>query len=90
MVGKPYQKAYRLSATATGNWQKIDGYYSGKGIDLLHLSFPRYLNVIYSWAMTNQTQEAAEKWEMELTSPLPGQKETDSYAQAELDQIKNM
>ena len=89
MVSPPYQRAVRLSATATGNWQSIDGYYSGQGIDLLRLPFSRFLSVVFVWAMTNLPEEDGKKWQAELDKPIPGQ-QSKYNADAELAQIKNM
>lgn len=87
MVGPPYQAAVRLSAVATSNWTQIDGYYSGKGVDVLRLPFSRFLNVIYVWATSNQSQEDADKWVAKLNLPLPGQMQTDESADDELAQL---
>ena len=87
MVGKSYQAAVRLSATASGNWTLIDGTYAGKGVNILDLPFSRFLNVIYVWATTNQSQEDAEKWIAQLELPLPGEPETSQSADDELAQL---
>lgn len=87
MVGPPYQAAVRLSATAAGNWGQIDGYYSGRGVNILTLPFSRFLNVIYVWATSNQSQEDAEKWIAKLDSPLPGQTTSRKSAEDELAQL---
>ena len=87
MVRPPYQTAVRLSATATGNWTRIDGTYAGKGVNILDLPFSRFLSVIYVWALSNQSQEDGEKWEAQLAVPLPGQPETSQSADDELAQL---
>ena len=90
MVCPPYQRAVRLSAAATQNWQQVDGYYSGKGVDILNLPLSRYLSVIHTWAMQAQSQEDAEKWERDLDKRIPGQVHYEVDVEAELAQLKNM
>lgn len=70
MVGKSYQASVRLSETAVHNWARIDGEYTGKGVDLLALPFPRFLNVVYVWALEHQSQEDAEAWVAGLEKPI--------------------
>jgi hypothetical protein len=77
MVSPPYQVAVRLSACAAFNWPRIDGRYTGQGIDLFHLPFSRFLSVIYAWAIERMNKEEAEKWEAMLTAPLSGSDEGD-------------
>lgn len=84
----PYQKAVRLSAVAASNWERIDGHYSGQGVNILDLPFPRFLNVIYVWAMERMSSEDGEKFDMELMKPLPGQETFEDDAQWELEQLK--
>lgn len=92
MVGKRYEAAVRLSATAAGNWSYIDGTYSGQGVDLLTLPFDRFLNVIFTWSLnTMHDAEERRKWLAELDGPLPGQAHRHSMdAQAEIDQLNNL
>ena len=54
---------------------------------ILTLPFPRFLNVIYVWATSNQSQEDAEKWVAQLELPLPGEPITAKSAQDELAQL---
>ena len=90
MVGKKsYQTAVRLSATATSNWQRIDGHFSGQGIDILTLPLSRFLSVIYVWAMEHQSEEDAERWEAELDKPLPYQSEL-SLVEDEMKQLEQL
>lgn len=72
MVGKSKEAAVRLSEIAVHNWSRIDGEYSGKGIDLLAYSFPRFLNVIFVWALEHMSQEDAEKFIANLDNPVKG------------------
>lgn len=89
MVGPPYEAAVRLSATATSNWQSIDGDYSGKGVDILTLPFSRFLSVIYVWAIEHMSAEDGEKWKAMLTAPIPGhERRTDGLN--EIDQLNNL
>ena len=73
MVGPPYQVAVRLSACAAFNWPRIDGRYTGQGIDLFRLPFSRFLSVIYAWAIEKMSKEDAEKWEAMLLAPISGE-----------------
>lgn len=66
----PYEAAVRLSEAAIGNWQGVDGHYSGQGVDILRLPLSRFLSVIYVWCM--ERVEDAEKWDARLNDPLPG------------------
>lgn len=87
MVGKKsYQVAVRLSGTATSNWERIDGQYSGQGTDILTLPLARFLNVVYVWAMEHMSEEDAEKWEAELERPLPNQSDR-NIAETEIAQM---
>lgn len=88
MVGKSKEAAVRLSEAAVHNWARIDGEYSGKGIDLLALPFPRFLNVIFVWVLEHLSQEDAEKFLADLDKPIgstspavPDDKFDDSYNQ---------
>ena len=77
MVGPPYQVAVRLSACAAFNWPRIDGRYTGQGIDLFHLPFSRFLSVVYSWAIERMGKEDAEKWDAMLSAPISGDYDSD-------------
>lgn len=70
MVGKSKEATVRLSEAAVHNWARIDGEYTGKGVDLLTLPFPRFLNVIYAWLLEHMNQEDAEKFVKNLDSPI--------------------
>ena len=72
MVGKSKEAAVRLSEVAVHNWSRIDGEYSGKGIDLLALPFHRFLNVIYVWVLEHMAQEDADKFIATIDSPVRG------------------
>jgi hypothetical protein len=72
VVGKSKEEAVRLSEAAVHNWARIDGEFSGKGVDLLALSFPRFLNVTLVWVLEHLGQEDAEKFLADLKKPLKG------------------
>jgi len=91
VVGKSFEAAVRLSVTAAQNWARIDGEYAGKGVDLLSLPWPSFLNVIYVWALEHQSEEEARKWLEKLDSPLPGQQARNTEPDAnEIDQLKHL
>lgn len=85
MVGPPYPRAVRLALTAAGNWTRIDGQFTGQGIDILRLTFSRFLNVVEYWALERMSQEDAEQWLAELDLPLPGHEGED-----EMEQLKHL
>lgn len=85
MVGPPYPRAFRLAITATGNWTRIDGQFTGQGIDLLRLPFSRFLNVVEYWALERMSSEDAEQWLAELDAPLPG-----FTGEDEMEQLKHL
>jgi hypothetical protein len=84
----PYQKAVRLSAVAASNWERIDGFYAGKGVNILDLPFSRFLSVVYVWATERMSSEDAEKFDQELLKPLRGQELTEDDRQLELEQLR--
>jgi hypothetical protein len=88
VVGKRFPEAVRLACVAAGNWRQIDGHYSGKGVDLLALPLPRFLNVIYDWAMNHQSEEDALRWSETLASPLPSS--SDEMDGNEIDQLSKL
>ena len=47
--GNPYDAGLGLLTWARqpGTWQELDGEYLGRGVDLLKLPLPRFLNVLY-------------------------------------------
>lgn len=92
MVRPPYQTAARLSGTAAVNWVQIDGTYSGQGVNILHLPFHRFLNVVFAWCAERIPEEDRERWLVELETPLPSQsiRSDEAEAQAEIDQLKNL
>lgn len=70
MVRPPYEAAVRLSAAAIGNWDALDGYHSGQGVDLLRLPPSRFFNVVMYWVASRI--ENPEVWLGRLADPLPG------------------
>jgi hypothetical protein len=76
VVGKRFREAVRLASTAAGNWARIDGVYSGQGVNLLALPLCRLLNVILVWALEHQSSEDGQKWLDSLNGPLPGESKT--------------
>ena len=85
MVGPPYPRAVRLALTAAGNWTRIDGQFTGQGIDLLRLPFSRFLSVVEFWALERMSSEDAQQWLAELDLPLPG-----SDGEDEMEQLKHL
>jgi len=70
VVGKSKEASVRLSEVAVHNWARIDGTYSGQGVDLLAYPLDRFLNVVLVWALEHMGQEDAEKFLKTLDSPL--------------------
>jgi hypothetical protein len=88
VVGPPYPRNVRLALTATGNWTRIDGQYSGQGVELLNLPFSRFLSVVEHWALERMTGEDAERWLAELDRPLPGTPDGQFSEEDEMEQLK--
>ncbi|QWY82849.1 tail assembly chaperone [Arthrobacter phage SilentRX] len=88
--GKSFEAAVRLSATAAQNWPLIDGEYSGKGVDVLSLPFPSFLNVIYVWTLDHLSEEDRTKFIQQLDRPLPGEAQDSEMDGSEMDQLKNL
>ena len=86
MVPKSPQAARRLSEIAIGHWDRIEGHYAGQGVQLLTYPFPRFLNVILTWALEHMSQEDGEKFLKTLDSPegstaVPDEEFDDSFDQ---------
>ena len=85
MVGPPYPRAVRLAITAASNWPRIDGQFTGQGVDILRLPLSRFLSVVEHWALERMSSEDAEQWLAELDLPLPG-----SEGEDEMEQLKHL
>jgi len=82
VVGTPYTVAARLYTIAAGYWTEIDGEAALHGVELMHLPLDRFCNAIYAWAI--QRVEDKERFDFELTRPVPG-KVRDTDVEQELD-----
>jgi hypothetical protein len=87
VVRPPYPRTVRLASTATSYWARIDGQYTGQGVDLLSLPLSRFLNVVQAWALERMSGEDAEQWLIELDTPLPGDEFNE---EDEMEQLKHL
>lgn len=82
MVGTPYTVAARLHGIAAEYWTQIDGQAALNGVDLMLLPLDRFCNAIYAWVV--ERVEDKERFDFELTQPVPG-RVRDTDVEQELD-----
>ena len=81
MGRKPYEACVRLLGYAGHYWQAFDGQFASRLQDPFDLSFDRFLNAIYWFAIEEirgggidrgSVNDAMEMLDRELSKPLPG------------------
>jgi hypothetical protein len=71
VVRPPYSVVQRLVALAAEHWAAIDGEAAAGGADYFALSFDRFLNAVYWWAV--QRVKDVERFIADLERPVAGQ-----------------
>lgn len=66
----PYPVALRLYAIASARWAEVDATYAQ--VDLISFPPHRFCNLVYGWCVQWLNAEKREKFDHDLTAPLPG------------------
>lgn len=66
----PYPVVLRLYAIASERWPEIDAAYAE--VDLITFPPHRFCNLVYGWCVKWLNEDKREKFDYDLTAPLPG------------------